>query len=112
MTADIDDMVLDVDSLVPLGLILNELISNALKYAFPKDKGHIHVSLKETKQGIKLSVQDDGQGVDQPEQLLESDSFGYDLIRSLVEKMNGKLEILTENGTLVSTTLRSYQKVA
>src|SRR5690606_25019018 len=61
---DVDSIKLDVDSIIPIGLILNELISNALKYAFDNDhSGTIGVSLKERNDGIRLEVSDDGLGL-------------------------------------------------
>ena len=62
----IDDLNIDVDTLIPLGLIVNELISNALKHAFPGDtKGTITVGLTESNGRLLLTVDDDGVGLDQ-----------------------------------------------
>ena len=112
LTSDIDEIVLDVDTVIPLGLVLNELISNALKYAFPGGSGKIHVKIKELTEGLLLSVRDNGIGMHHPEKIKESDSFGYDLINSFVEKMDGELEIHVDQGTEVKALLRSYQKAA
>ena len=112
LTSDIDDIVLDVDTVIPLGLVLNELISNALKYAFPHGVGKIHVTIKETLHGLLLSVKDNGIGMHHPEKIKESESFGYDLINSFVEKMDGELKITVDNGTEVTAHLKSYEKAA
>jgi len=56
---DIEDILLDVDDAIPLGLIINELITNSLKYAFPKGReGTIEVSLLREEEGLKLKVSD------------------------------------------------------
>ena len=112
MTSDIDELILDVDTVIPLGLILNELITNALKYAFPQGEGKIHVAIKESQDGLLLKVKDNGIGISNPEKVKESDSFGYDLINSFVEKLDGEITIKVDNGTEISTLLRTYEKAA
>jgi len=112
LTSDIDEIVLDVDTVIPLGLVLNELISNALKYAFPDGSGKIHVTIKESSDGLLLSVRDNGIGMHDPDKTKQNDSFGYDLINSFVEKMDGELEILVNQGTEVRALLKSYEKAA
>ncbi len=110
--ADIDDLVLDVDTVIPLGLVINELISNALKYAFPNKQGNINVSLKEMDNELHLSVKDDGIGIKSPDEVLTSDSYGYDLINSLVDKLDGELSILCDVGTQVKAIFKDYKKAA
>jgi len=64
-----DDMILDVETVVPIGLIVNELISNSLKYAFPDGaKGNIYIKMQQEERHLILSVADDGIGLD-PDQL-------------------------------------------
>ncbi|MEL6989525.1 MAG: sensor histidine kinase, partial [Bacteroidota bacterium] len=64
INTDIDDVELDVDTVIPMGLIVNELVSNALKYAFKdKEKGIVQLSIKQIGNAIKLSVSDDGIGL-------------------------------------------------
>ncbi len=112
MTSEIDPLILDVDTVIPLGLILNELITNALKYAFPDGKGKIHVAIQESSEGLRLVVKDNGVGISTPAQLKDSDSFGYDLINSFVEKLDGELSIKVDDGTEICTLLKTYQKAA
>ena len=107
----IDEMTLDVETVVPLGLIINELISNALKYAFPDDRnGIINISLNETNEGLQLIVQDDGVGMENPEQAMSGDSFGYDLIDAFKTKLNADLSIESLVGTKVIMLIRNYKK--
>lgn len=88
---DIDDVELEVDTLVPLGLILNELITNVLKYAFPDErKGTLSIYLKEVKDTLELSVQDNGVGYD-PKQV-DDTSFGSTLVSALSQQLNSEIE--------------------
>jgi len=113
LKTNIDNLNLDVDSVVPLGLILNELITNSLKYAFPGDReGFIEVSLKETTEGLLLSVADNGIGIKNPEKVMEGDSFGYDLIDAFKLKLDAELAIEVSNGTQVDMLIRKYKKAA
>lgn len=110
---DIDSMELDVDTMVPLGLMVNELVTNALKYAFiGKDQGILMVSLKEDETVLKLCVADNGIGIENTEQLESGDSFGYQLIEAFVAKMDGELDISSQNGTAVTLTLKDYKKAS
>ena len=110
--SDIDDLTLDVDTVVPLGLIINELISNALKYAFPNGKGTIKVALKETSEGLELKVEDNGIGISDTVSLDKKSSFGYRLINTLVNQLEGKLDIRGEKGTRVKALLTKYEKAS
>ncbi|THH39425.1 tetratricopeptide repeat protein [Neolewinella litorea] len=110
--ADIDELVLDVDTLIPLGLILNELITNALKYAFPAGGGRIAVSIRQTEGGLRVVVDDDGVGMEDPEALTNGDSYGYELITALVDKLEGELRVNGQAGTRVNILLKDYKVAA
>ena len=110
LISDIDDLLLDVDTMVPLGLILNELITNALKYAFPDGAGEITVIIREKDQGLLLSVKDNGIGIDISQS--DQDSFGFELIQAFIDKLDGDLEIISDNGTEIRAVFKSYKKAA
>lgn len=100
---DIEDQELDVDTLVPIGLIINELITNSLKYAFPKNQtGNLIVSLKSRDSQIVLSVKDNGIGY-KPDQV-RSNSFGSTLISALTNQIEGKMDINSSEGTETTIT--------
>lgn len=93
---------LDVDIVIPMALIINELISNALKYAFRDGRaGVINVSLEVVNGFIQLGVRDNGIGIS--EAYLESgENFGFKLIRILSERMGATIQIETIGGTSVT----------
>jgi len=109
----IDDIQLDVDTLIPLGLITNELVSNALKHAFPSERpGLLKISLREEQQQLILEVTDDGIGFnDRPEIAIKS-SFGYRLINAFKNRLKADLEIKNQNGSQIILRIGEYQKVA
>ncbi len=89
---------LDIDTAIPLGLIANELLTNAMKYAFPKNaKGHIRVSLLKSGDTFRFSVTDDGVGMDS-KGYPEKEGFGIQLINLLVLQIEGTIQRTTQNG--------------
>lgn len=110
---NIDAVSLDVDILIPLGLILNELISNSLKYAFPdREEGNIALSIAPQEKGLLVEVQDDGVGMPSTFQLETASSMGYKLIKAFVRKMKADLRIHSERGTRVQIRLPDNSWIA
>lgn len=91
------------DTLTPLGLIINEVITNALKYAFREDRGgKIFVSItKLDDTRFRMLIGDDGIGIPKDVTIGNSDSFGTELISALSEQLEGSIELLSgEKGTV------------
>ena len=102
LETDVADVVLSVDIAIPCGLLINELISNAIKYAFPDDrKGIIKVGLMQNRENrlYELTVQDDGIGIGDYLKAPTKSSLGLQLVDTLVDQINGKMEIITHEGT-------------
>ncbi len=107
----VDNMQVDVDVAVPCGLILNELVSNALKYAFPGEKeGNVRIRLREIAPFmVQLTVEDDGVGLSEGTNLVDGNSLGYQLVHLLVEQLGGRIEVKTEGGVHVDVTFLIHQ---
>ena len=102
---DVEPLWLDVDTAVPLGLVINELITNALKHAFPDGRpGRITVSLREEEGALMLTVADDGVGLPDP---LPSggDGSGLVLVRTFAEKLKAEQHVRSGPGTTVQLRL-------
>lgn len=100
---DIEPLSLDVSQAVPLGLILNEAITNAFKYAFPHGDGELRIRLsKNSPFEVMLSVSDNGRGLPPGMQLSKVKSFGLKLIRGLTDDLGGTLHINGEAGTTIT----------
>jgi two-component sensor histidine kinase len=102
----IDDVALPVDQAVPCGLILNELITNGLKHAFPEGRrGTILVELGKAGPGrLQLSVRDDGVGMPVGFDIRQTQSLGMHLICALAEQLGGELEMSGDTGTFFKIT--------
>jgi len=110
---NIDPLNLDVDTVVPIGLIVNELVSNSLKYAFPDNrKGTIWVDLVEKGQQLYLSIKDDGIGMPPEREESLGQSFGYRLIKIFTRQLKGTLSITGDPGTQVSIAINKYSRPA
>ncbi len=97
----IGDMHYSIDTLVPIGLIINEVVSNSIKYAFQgRDEGEIYIKFcSECKEGkTVLHIKDNGIGADLDVDELSSDSLGMELIQSLAEQLNGEIKLNIDEG--------------
>jgi two-component sensor histidine kinase len=103
-SVDTDPVELYVGQAIPLGLIINEAVTNALKYAFcNKDSGQIKVSLKKTAESLfELSIADNGQGFDVKKQPEKTSSMGMTLIRGLAMQIGATLQVAQNNGTVIT----------
>ena len=104
---EIDPISLDVSTLIPMGLILNELISNSLKYAFPDDRtGTIGIILQEQNGKLRLEVWDDGKGYSDD---ARSDGFGHKLVNTFAKKLEADVKIDHHEGTVVSIDIANFK---
>jgi two-component sensor histidine kinase len=111
-----ENVFFDMDTAVPLGIIVNELVSNSLKHAFPgRNRGEIQIKLFKEKAGNELSngeeglagkgtgytliVSDDGAGIPDKIDLENSDTLGLQLVNILVNQLDGKIELKRDKGT-------------
>jgi PAS domain S-box-containing protein len=96
----IDDCILEARTLSPMGIILNELLTNAMKHAFTdKEKGVIKVSLSIKNNQATLIVQDNGAGIPESIDTENSIGFGLQLVNILTEQLEGTMRIEREEGT-------------
>ena len=96
----------DMDIAVPLGIIVNELVSNSLKHAFPEKEGEIRIQLRreEKKNEVKRSlfsliISDNGIGIPEDVELASFESLGLKLVNTLVDQLDGKIELIRTQGT-------------
>ncbi|MBK8225630.1 MAG: tetratricopeptide repeat protein [Flavobacteriales bacterium] len=103
----VDEMRLDVDTAVPIGLILNELLVNAMKHAFPEGRaGRITVALRQSGKELLLEVRDDGVG--HPEKT-DHEGFGLQLLKNFATRLNATYDMNGSPGTAVRMTIREFK---
>ncbi|OEC87844.1 MULTISPECIES: sensor histidine kinase [Methanobacterium] len=133
---NLDNILLDIDTAIPLGLILNELISNSLKHAFPHNipnsknftftdhaveinnlsniqfapsggiTSEINILLSQKEDMLKLIVGDNGIGFPENVNFKNTESLGLQLVNTLVNQLNGEIKLEKENGTKFTLNLK------
>ncbi len=107
--SNIEDLNLDVDTMIPIGLILNELLTNAFKYAFnEKAAGVLEIYLTEKNKQLQLSVKDNGPGFPLELDAKTATSFGLRMIRAFAQKLKAEVEIKNQNGASVKINILKY----
>ena len=105
---DIEPIMLEETQSIPVGLILNETITNAIKYAFPnKQNGEITISMKKKKVYYVMCIKDNGVGVSENFSFDGSPSLGMTLIKGLTRQLDGAFTLKNTNGTLVEIVFKN-----
>jgi len=103
----VEDVMVDVNTSVPLGLIVNELLTNSMKYAFPGDRsGEIELEFSCSGDEYLLRVADNGVGFPEDVDYKNTSSLGLQLVTSLTEQINGKISLRNKNGTEFKITFK------
>ncbi|MFO7447492.1 MAG: PAS domain S-box protein [Ignavibacteriaceae bacterium] len=109
---EIADVEVSIDVAISLGLIINELVTNSLKYAFPDNmKGELNIILQiHNSRLYRLTISDDGIGMPDGVNLSNSTSLGLQLVNTLVEQLNGQINLNTQHGTSFILTFPPSKK--
>lgn len=113
LITEIENIEFNIETAIPCGLIINELVSNSLKHAFPNErKGNINISLKPKTDQYELIIMDDGIGLSKDFELKNIDSLGLQLVNSLIHQLEGEMEIDHNQGTKFIITFKEsdYKK--
>lgn len=98
-----------IDQAIPCGLIVNELISNAIKHAFPEGlqrNGKITISLKEKDNTVEITVKDNGAGIPEEIDINRVNSMGLQLVRLLTDQLKGEFKLTRKKGTSFTITFQ------
>ncbi|MBN2380672.1 ATP-binding protein [candidate division WOR-3 bacterium] len=108
---DVSGVSLSIDKAIPLGLIINELISNSFEHGFPEGrKGEIRIYLRKAEDRVMLTVADNGVGFPEDHDLKSTDSFGLRLINMLVDQLKGKIELCKTDGSKFNISFSASNK--
>ncbi|PQJ75353.1 sensor histidine kinase [Polaribacter gangjinensis] len=106
-TIDAVNMFFEVDTAIPLGLIINEIITNAYKYAFHNEKENkLSISIHKEAEHFKLIIQDNGNGISEDFDIKNAKSLGLLLVNRLVKQLHGTLKQLNQDGAKFEITFK------
>ncbi|XHR92640.1 sensor histidine kinase [Mucilaginibacter sp. UC70_90] len=104
----IERVKMDVAQAVPVGLMLNEAITNAIKYAFPHRRGYINISLGTLDDNnIMLSIADNGIGLPQDFDIKEASSLGMEMMKALSKQLGGNFKMENNEGVAITLVFRA-----
>jgi two-component sensor histidine kinase len=107
---EIDPVKLDVAQAIPVGLIINEAVTNSIKYAFPiGQQGMVSISMIQKAETISLIIADSGIGMNPANTATDPGSLGIKLIKGLIEDLNGEINFDTSNGTKITIAFQADQ---
>ena len=114
LRAEIEDVRMTIDAAVPCGLIVNELLSNSLKYAFPDGRsGEIRIVMQNTgDHQVKLVIADDGIGLPEGVSLWSAKSLGLRLVRTLSEQLGATVEMRSNHGAEIEVMFHAAAEPA
>jgi len=98
---------LNIETVIPCGLIINELISNSFKYAFPNRNGELKISLKSKEDNYELIISDNGIGFPEELDFKNTDSLGLQLVNTLTNQIDSKITLDSRYGTKFIIILKS-----
>ena len=101
LNISIEEIPISIKQASPLGLVINEVVSNSLKYAFPEErKGEINLEMKKLPDALELTIMDNGIGIPGEVDWKNSNTLGLKLVRTLVEnQLDGSIDMDSNNGT-------------
>ena len=101
LNLDIQNVFLNLDLAIPCGLIINEIVSNALKYAFVEnsDDAEVSISMKTNGDYLELKIGDNGKGLPENIDYRNTESLGLQLVVTLTDQLSGTIELDLEQGT-------------
>lgn len=110
LVTDIEPLYLDVDTVVPLGIIVNELITNSIKYAFTTAPGgQVSILLKSQHEQLFFQIKDSGKGFPADWTPDSNRSFGYQLIKAFAKKLKARLNVYNDGGAVIELQINKYK---
>jgi two-component sensor histidine kinase len=100
---------IDVNLIIPIGLIINELVTNAFKYAFPDGDGEIGIAVAEDDESYSIRITDNGVGMPEGLDIYRTSSLGLQIVTSLVTQLKAALTLETDGGTIFTLKISKQQ---
>ena len=111
---DLDPLFLDLDIAIPCGLIINELVTNSLKYSFDinQTNGEVKIQLSQKEDDVLLKIEDNGKGFPNDIDFRDTESLGMQLVVSLVDQIDGEIILENTSGAKYELRFKNVSKVS
>jgi len=109
LVTDIEDVAFNMETGIPLGLIISEMINNSLKHAFPESKGELFISLHTKDEDIELIIKDNGVGLPEDFDIKKPKKLGLRLLNTLVDQLEGTIKLDCSQGTEFKITFKELE---
>lgn len=106
---DVEKIEIGIDTAIPCGLIINELVTNSVKHAFPENNGKVKVKITSHHDNIQLVISDDGIGLPENLDYEKTESLGLKLVKSLVGQIDGHMTLHTNAGTTIKINFQEIK---
>jgi PAS domain S-box-containing protein len=113
LTFKVEDVKMELETAIPLGLLVNEIVANSVVHAFPNNrKGEIKVVLRREGDEFTLRISDNGVGIPDNVEFEKAETLGFQLIKNLAKQLDGQLELQKDNGTIFTLKFKEldYKK--
>ena len=114
LTLDLDPLFLDLDIAIPCGLIINELVTNSLKYSFDinQTNGEVKIQLSQKEDDVLLKIEDNGKGFPNDIDFRDTESLGMQLVVSLIDQIDGEIILENTSGAKYELRFKNVSKVS
>ena len=110
LTVKVEEVRMELETAIPLGLLINEIVANSVNHAFPNDqKGEIIVELERDGDAFILKMSDNGIGIPEDVNFKKAETLGFQLINNLVNQLDGQIEMHTNNGTIFTVKFKELE---
>ena len=109
LTNNISDISLNMETAIPVGLIINELVTNSLKHAFPDIKGEVSINIHIKSEKIELIIKDNGIGLPEDFDIKTPKKLGLQLVNNLIEQLEGTIKLDQSHGTTFKITFKELK---
>ena len=114
LTLDLDPLFLDLDIAIPCGLIINELVTNSLKYSFDNNQtnGEVKIQLSQKEDDVLLKIEDNGKGFPNDIDFRDTESLGMQLVVSLIDQIDGEIILENTSGAKYELRFKNVSRVS
>jgi two-component sensor histidine kinase len=114
LTLELDPLFLDLDIAIPCGLIINELVTNSLKYSFDinQTNGEVKIQLSQKEDEVLLKIEDNGKGFPNDIDFRDTESLGMQLVVSLIDQIDGEIILENTSGAKYELRFKNVSRVS